>query len=77
MAAAAGLSVTLIPVLMGFWIRGRLPEEGKNPLNRLLIRGYRPLLEAVLSRPKTTLLMAVLVPPSPAAISSSTSASVT
>ncbi|MHB1332664.1 MAG: efflux RND transporter permease subunit [Sulfuriferula sp.] len=61
MAAAAGLSVTLVPVLMGFWIRGRIPEEGRNPLNRFLIGVYRPLLDAVLRRPKTTLLMAVLV----------------
>ncbi|HEX7970841.1 MAG TPA: CusA/CzcA family heavy metal efflux RND transporter, partial [Thiobacillus sp.] len=61
MAAAAGLSVTLIPVLMGYWIRGRLPDEAKNPLNRGLIRAYRPLLDAVLARPKTTLAAAVLL----------------
>jgi Cu(I)/Ag(I) efflux system membrane protein CusA/SilA len=60
MAAAAGLSVTLIPVLMGYWIRGRIPDETKNPLNRWLIAVYRPLLDAVLRRPKTTLLVAVL-----------------
>ena len=61
MAAAAALSVTLVPVLMGYWIRGRIPDESKNPLNRWLIRAYRPLLEAVLARPKTTLVVAVLV----------------
>ncbi|WP_273428645.1 efflux RND transporter permease subunit [Chitinibacter tainanensis] len=61
MAAAAGLSVTLIPILMGYWIRGKLPEESKNPLNRLLIKMYRPLLDVVLAKPKTTLLVAVLV----------------
>ncbi len=61
MAAAAGLSVTLIPVLMGYWIRGRIPDEAKNPLNRWLIRAYRPLLEAVLERPKTTLAVAALL----------------
>jgi Cu(I)/Ag(I) efflux system membrane protein CusA/SilA len=61
MAAAAGLSVTLIPVLMGYWIRGRIPEETKNPLNRWLIAAYRPLLEAVLRRPKATLLVAMAV----------------
>ncbi|WP_282099202.1 efflux RND transporter permease subunit [Deefgea sp. CFH1-16] len=61
MAAAAGLSVTLIPILMGYWIRGKLPEENKNPLNRFLIRIYRPLLNGVLAKPKTTLLVAVLV----------------
>ncbi|MEJ7808429.1 MAG: CusA/CzcA family heavy metal efflux RND transporter, partial [Telluria sp.] len=44
MAAAAGLSITLIPVLMGYLIRGRIPDEKSNPLNRLLIAVYRPLL---------------------------------
>ncbi len=61
MAAAAGLSITLIPVLMGYWIRGRIPDENQNPLNRWLIRLYRPLLDAVLRRPKTTLLVASLI----------------
>ena len=61
MAAAAGLSVTLVPVLMGYWIRGRLPDETRNPLNRVLIRLYRPLLDAVLAWPKLTLLVAGLV----------------
>ncbi len=61
MAGAALLSVTLIPVLMGYWIRGRIPEETKNPLNRALINLYRPLLEAVLKRPKMTLALAVLI----------------
>ncbi|AOJ82232.1 cation transporter [Burkholderia savannae] len=50
-AAAAGLSVTLVPVLMGYLIRGRIPHEASNPLNRLLVRLYRPLLEATLKRP--------------------------
>ncbi len=59
MAAAAALSVTLIPVLMGYWIRGKLPEEARNPLNRGLIRAYRPLLEGVLRWPKLTLAGAV------------------
>lgn len=61
MAAAAGLSVTLVPVLMGYWIRGRLPDEARNPLNRGLIRLYRPALDVVLGHPKTTLLAALLV----------------
>ncbi|PKO73655.1 MAG: CusA/CzcA family heavy metal efflux RND transporter, partial [Betaproteobacteria bacterium HGW-Betaproteobacteria-17] len=61
MAAAAALSVTLVPVLMGYWIRGRIPDESKNPLNRWLIRAYQPLLDAVLARPKTTLAVAALV----------------
>ncbi|TPE95560.1 CusA/CzcA family heavy metal efflux RND transporter, partial [Burkholderia pseudomallei] len=50
-AAAAGLSVTLVPVLMGYLIRGRIPREASNPLNRLLVRLYRPLLEVTLARP--------------------------
>lgn len=61
MAAAAGLSVTLVPVLMGYWIRGRIPGERQNPLNRWLIRCYEPALDAVLRRPRSTLLVAVLV----------------
>ena len=61
MAAAAGLSVTLVPVLMGYWIRGRIPGEQQNPLNRWLIRIYQPALDAVLRRPKITLLVALLV----------------
>jgi len=61
MAAAAGLSVTLIPVLMGYWIRGRIPDEQKNPLTRSLIALYRPALEWVLRWPKATLGIAVLL----------------
>jgi Cu(I)/Ag(I) efflux system membrane protein CusA/SilA len=58
MAAAAGLAVTLIPVLMGYLIRGRIPDEKTNPLNRWLIALYRPLLNGVLRVPKTTLVVA-------------------
>ncbi|WP_085707385.1 efflux RND transporter permease subunit [Pseudomonas sp. B35(2017)] len=61
MAAAAGLSVTLVPVLMGYWIRGKIPDERRNPLNRWLIRLYQPALDAVLRRPKLTLAVALLV----------------
>ncbi|MGR6800164.1 efflux RND transporter permease subunit (plasmid) [Sphaerotilus sulfidivorans] len=61
MAAAAGLSATLIPVLMGYLIRGRIPDEKTNPLNRLLIALYRPLLDAVLRAPKVTLVVAAAV----------------
>lgn len=61
MAAAAGLSVTLVPVLMGYWIRGRIPPEEKNPISRFLIRIYQPLLDRVLAWPKATLLVAALV----------------
>jgi Cu(I)/Ag(I) efflux system membrane protein CusA/SilA len=58
MAAAAALSVTLVPVLMGYMIRGRIPEERKNPINRLLIAAYRPLLAGVLRSPWLTLALA-------------------
>jgi copper/silver efflux system protein len=60
MAAAAGLSVTLIPVLMYYFIRGRIPDERSNPLNRFLIFLYRPLLHFVLRRPKTVLMASAL-----------------
>jgi Cu(I)/Ag(I) efflux system membrane protein CusA/SilA len=59
-AAAAGLSVTLVPVLMGFLIRGRIPHENANPINRVLIRLYRPLLEATLRRPWVAIGLAVI-----------------
>ena len=55
MAAAAGLSITLIPVLMGYLIRGRIRPERDNPINRVLIAGYRPVLDAVLRYPRLTL----------------------
>ncbi|GAB2551960.1 efflux RND transporter permease subunit [Rhodanobacter koreensis] len=58
MAAAAGLAVTLVPVLMGYLVRGRIRAERDNPINRGLIRGYRPILEAVLRYPKATLVLA-------------------
>jgi Cu(I)/Ag(I) efflux system membrane protein CusA/SilA len=61
MAAAAGLSVTLIPVLMGYWIRGRIPDETRNPITRVLIKAYRPALDWVLKWPKATLGIALLV----------------
>jgi len=61
MAAAAGLAVTLVPVLMGYLIRGRIPNETKNPLNRFLIWLYRPLLRAVLRLPRTTIVLSVLL----------------
>src|SRR5581483_1333781 len=61
MAAAAGLAVTLVPVLMGYLIRGKVPEERKNPLNRALIALYRPLLDKVLAFPKTTLMVALSI----------------
>ncbi|KVX85040.1 efflux RND transporter permease subunit [Burkholderia ubonensis] len=59
-AAAAGLSVTLVPVLMGYLIRGRIPREHANPINRVLIRLYRPLLDATLRRPWAAIGLAVV-----------------
>ncbi len=61
MAAAAALSVTLIPVLMGYLVRGRIRTELQNPLNRALIAGYRPLLNVILKHPFIVLLSAVLI----------------
>lgn len=59
MAAAAGLSVTLIPVLMTMFIRGHIRPEQDNPLNRGLIALYKPMLSKVLHYPKTTLAVAL------------------
>jgi len=61
MAAAAGLSVTLVPVLMGYFIRGRVPHERSNPINRVLMAVYRPALDAVLRFPKATLVVAAVL----------------
>jgi len=58
MAVAAGLGITLVPVLMGYFIRGKIPDEKANPINRALIRLYEPLLDMVLTFPKTTLVLA-------------------
>ena len=61
MAAAAILAITLVPVLMGYFVRGKIKPEAENPANRFLINSYRPLLTWVLSRPKMTLGIALLV----------------
>jgi Cu(I)/Ag(I) efflux system membrane protein CusA/SilA len=61
MAAAAILAITLVPVLMGYFIRGRVLAEHKNPINRLLTFIYLPLLKQVLAFPKTTIFLALLV----------------
>ena len=61
MAAAAGLAVTLIPVLMGYFVRGHIRAETANPLNRFLIGIYRPLIEAALRRPRAVLVLATLL----------------
>ncbi len=61
MAAAAGLSITLVPVLMGYFIRGKIIPEHKNPVNRLLIAGYRPFINFALNKPKTMIRIAIIV----------------
>ncbi len=61
MAAAAGLAVTLVPVLMGYMLRGRIPDEHRNPVSRVLIAVYRPLLDAALARPRVTLVVAAVI----------------
>ena len=61
MAASAALAVTLVPVLMGYFIRGNVLPEHKNPINRALIAAYKPALSKALEHPKTTLALATLV----------------
>lgn len=60
MAAAALLSITLVPVLMGFFIRGKIPKETSNPISRFLIALYKPSLTLVLKFPKMTLVVALI-----------------
>ena len=59
MAVAAGLSITLVPVLMGYFVRGRIVPEQQNPVNRLLISVYRPCIHWVLRKPWTVIAVAV------------------
>ena len=61
MAAAAGLSITLIPVLMGYLIRGKIIKENRNPVNRLLIFFYRPFIRLALTVPKTIIFSAIII----------------
>ncbi len=61
MAAAAGLSITLVPVLMGLFIRGHVTPEHKNPINRVLIATYRPVINTVIRFPKGTLALAAAI----------------
>ncbi len=61
MAASAALAITLVPVLMGYFIRGKILPEHKNPINRVLTSAYMPTLKKVLSYPKTTLLIALAI----------------
>ncbi len=53
MAVSAGLAITLVPVLMGYFIRGHITPEEKNPINRVLMKGYKPFIDMVLHSPKT------------------------
>jgi Cu(I)/Ag(I) efflux system membrane protein CusA/SilA len=61
MAAAAGLSVTLVPVLMGYFIRGRVTPERKNPLNRWLMAVYQPVINGVIRQPKVALALVAVI----------------
>ncbi len=61
MAASAALAITLIPVLMGYFVRGKIISEKKNPINHFLVRCYQPLLSTVLNYPKITLSIVVVV----------------
>ncbi len=61
MAAAAGLAVTLVPVMMGYFIRGKVTPEDRNPLNRALIAAYRPVIETVIRFPRATLALAAII----------------
>ena len=60
MAASAALAITLVPVLMGYFIRGKVLPEHKNPINRLLVATYMPVLKMVLAFPKTAIFIALL-----------------
>jgi len=61
MAAAAALSITLVPVLMGYFVRGNIRSECNNPINKALIAVYQPILKKVLSFPKTTVLLSIII----------------
>ena len=61
MAAAAILSITMVPVLMGFWIRGKILPEDHNPINRFLIRIYTPVVDFVLRFNKWIIVAALLI----------------
>ena len=61
MGAAALLSITLAPILMGFFIRGKIPKEGKNPLNRFFIWAYHPVIDWVIQRRWKVVITAALI----------------
>ncbi len=61
MAAAAILSITLVPVLMGYFVRGKIHAERDNPLNRFLHAAYNPIIQVILKAPKTVLMIAAII----------------
>ena len=61
MAASAGLAITLVPVLMGYFIRGKIKPEHENPVNRFLMKVYQPIIHYVLDKPKKVLSIALLL----------------
>jgi Cu(I)/Ag(I) efflux system membrane protein CusA/SilA len=61
MAGAACLSITIVPVLIGFFVRGRITPEKNNPINRVLIAGYKPFLNKAIQKPKTIIILAILI----------------
>lgn len=61
MAVAAGLSITLVPVLMGYFVRGKIMPEHKNPINRFITYLYSPIIKAVLDGPKTMIFIALII----------------
>lgn len=61
MAAASILAITLVPVLMGYFIKGRIISENRNPINRSLLTIYKPVMSAILKFPKTIILLTVLL----------------
>ena len=61
MAASAALAITLVPVLMGYFVRGKIKSEKENPINNLLLRAYRPVLKTLLRLPKLTLTIAAII----------------
>jgi Cu(I)/Ag(I) efflux system membrane protein CusA/SilA len=61
MAGAACLSITIVPVLIGFFVRGNITPEKNNPINRFLIAGYKPFLNRAIQKPKTIIISAILI----------------
>lgn len=61
MASAAGLAITLVPVLMGYLIRGKILPESDNPINKVLVSAYKPLIHLILQAPKTIIAITLLI----------------